>query len=44
MDLFDSKNEALTALLALPSMSHPGLHLSYQTWSEYTQGLVDMRV
>lgn len=44
MDLFDSKNEALTALLALPTMSHSGLHLSYQTWSEYTQGLVDMRV
>lgn len=44
MDLFDSNNNALTALLAIPTMSHSGLHLSYQTWSEYTEGLVDMRV
>jgi hypothetical protein len=44
MDLFDSKSEALSALISLPSLSHSGLHLSYQTWSEYMQGLIDGRV
>ena len=48
MDLFNTaqpdNSAALSALIALPTLSSPSLHLSYQTWQEYTQSLVDSRV
>jgi hypothetical protein len=48
MDLFNTSSgdnsSALSALIALPTLSSAGLHLSYQTWAEYEQSLTDARV